>query len=114
MDVYLALLLLTFIVVNLVDLSGFVDTVKHWIWRWVFGKNGKTYHDFPFKPFECSYCMSHHVGVIYLLIVGQFSILTYAYLLFLSVMTPVFKDILILVKAFAQKIIDTVFEWYDL
>lgn len=113
MDVYLALFLLTLIVVSLVDLSGFVDTVKHWIWKWVW-KNKRPYQDFDFRPFQCSYCMSHHVGVIYLLIVGKFTIITYFFLLFLAFMTPVFKDLMYLVKDFIAKMIDAIYTWYDL
>lgn len=114
MSVYLVLFLIATIVVNIVDLSGFIQTLKHWIWRWVFGKNGKSYQDFPFKPFECSYCSTHHIGVIYLLIVGQFSILTYAYLVFLAFMTPLIKDILVLIRDFVTKMIEVIYEYFNL
>ena len=113
MDVYLALLLLTVIVVNLVDLSGFVTTVKKWVWKWVW-KNKRPYQDFDFRPWECSYCMSHHVGVIYLLIVGQFSILTYTYLLVLAFLTPTIKDTILTVKYLIQKIIDAIYWYFNL
>lgn len=113
MGIYTELSLIAFIIVNIVDLSGFIDTLKHWIWNFAY-KNKREYKDFDFRPFECSYCSLHHTGVIYLLIVGEFSLLTYSYLLFLCLMTPIIKDILMLAKAFIQKIIDTIYEWYDL
>ena len=111
MDAYTGLLLITVVVVNLVDLSGFVDTVKHWIWDFTYKKK-REYRNFDFRPFQCSYCMTHHVGVIYLLIVGELSLLTYAFLLWLCLMTPVIKDILMLIKAFCSKIIDVIYMWY--
>ena len=113
MNIYLALFVLTTIVVNLVDLSGVVDTVKHWIWKWVW-KEKRPYQDFPFKPFSCSYCMTHHLGVIYLLIVGQFSLLAYAYLLCLSFLTPVIKDVLYLLRDFITKMIETIYDYFSL
>lgn len=114
MEPSLVLLLITLAMVMVIDMTDFVDSVKRGIWRWTFGKNGRAYHDFPFKPFECSLCMSFWLGLGYLIIWGEWTLPLMVLQLFLSVMTPVFKDILILVKAFAQKIIDTVFEWYDL
>ena len=113
MDIYLNLFLLAVIVVNIVDLSGFIDTLKHWIWKWVF-KGQKEYRDFDFRPFECSYCSLHHVGLIYMLVVGEFSLLSYTYLLLLCVLTPVIKDLILTIRDIIQKIIDTVYLYLDL
>lgn len=113
MNIYLALLLIALAIVNLVDLSGFVDTVKHWVWKWVF-KDKRPYQDFDFRPFQCSYCMTHHIGLIYILCVGELSLATYAYLLFLAFLTPVFKDILILFKDICIKVIDTIYYYLGL
>ena len=97
-----------------IDLTDFVESVKRGIWKWVFGKDGRSYQDFPFKPFECSLCMSFWLGLLYLIIWGEWTLPLMVYQLWLSIMTPVIKDILILVRAFLQKIIDTIYEWYDL
>lgn len=87
MDAYLVLILLTLVVVNIVDISGFVDTVKRWIWKWL--KPNSPYRDFDFRPWSCSYCMSHHVGLLYLIISGEFTLPLYVFLLFLAFITPV-------------------------
>ncbi len=113
MDIYLTLFILCLIVVNLVDLSGFIDTLKRWIWKWVF--NGKKeYRDFDFRPFECSYCMTHHVCVLWALFTGQFTVLVYLYILFLSYLTPIFKDIILFIRDLLIKIIDELYYIFKL
>ena len=113
MDILLVLLIEAAIVVNLVDISGFVNTVKHWIWKWVF--NGKrAYQDFDFRPFECSYCMTHHIGVITLLVLHSFTLPNYCFLLFLCYVTTTIKDIFILTRDILTKIIDTIYYWLSL
>ena len=112
MGIPFTLLLITVVVVNLVDISGFIDTLKHWIWKWVF-KGKKEYKDFDFRPFSCSYCMTHWVGLIYLLFVG-WSLEAYALLLILCMLTPIIQDILMIVRDFISKIIETIYMWFDL
>ena len=106
------LLLIAICVVILVDLSGFIETIKHWIWDFTYKKK-REYRDFDFRPFSCSFCMTHWVGLAYLLFT-HITLLDYTYLLFLCVMTPVIKDILMLVRAFCNKIIDAFYDWYQL
>lgn len=106
---YINLLIITFIVVNLIDLSGFIGHVKRWIWRWVWGKK-QPYNEFSLKPIDCSYCMSHHIGLLYLLISGKWTLLAYAYLCLLSFLTPIIKDALILIKDILIKGIDIIYK----
>lgn len=112
METTLALLLIAVILVNLVDLSGFVDTVKHWIWRWLHGN--KPYVDFDFRPFECSYCMTHWCGLLYMVIVGDITLFNYAYLLFLCFLTPVIKDVIVLVRDFLSDVIEGIYRTLNL
>lgn len=114
MEPGIVLLLITIAMTIVIDLTDFVPSVKRGIWRWVFGKNGREYQDFPFKPFECSLCMSFWFGLGYLIIWGQWTLPLMVLQLLLSVMTPQIKDILMLVKDFINKIIDTLYGWYNL
>lgn len=107
MDIYLDLFLLATIIVSIVDISGFIDTVKHWIWRWLHGN--KPYVDFDFRPFECSYCSMNWIGLLYLIIVGELSIVSYAYVLFLCMLTPIIKDIMILIRDICASIIEAIY-----
>lgn len=86
--------------VNLLDLSGFVEDGIQPFFRKHLGGNLKT------KPFLCSYCMSHHLGLLYLLISGNFSLIYYCALLLICWLTPVTKDILIILREWLIKALD--------
>lgn len=107
MNTYLVLVLLTLVVVNIVDISGFISTVKHWLWKWLHPNT--LYRDFPFKPFGCSYCMTHHVGLLYLLISGNFTLPAYVFLLLLAYLTPVIGMALQMVYDFLVSLINVVY-----
>lgn len=67
------LLMIAIIVCFIVDISGIIDSVKRMIWKWIF--NDKiVYSDFRLKPFDCSLCLTFWCGLIYLFVVGSFSI----------------------------------------
>lgn len=104
----LNLLLITLILVYVIDITGFVDTVKHWIWKWVFKGKNKEYRDFDFRPFSCSLCSSWWAGIIYLCFTG-FTWEMVAYVACLSYLTPVFKDALLFVKDLLIKIINDLY-----
>ena len=106
------LFLIQAIVVSLVDLSGFVDTVKHWVYKWLWPN--RPYRDFDFKPWSCDYCMTHHIGLLYLLIVGKWSLLAYAILLALCFFAPLLKDIFIFVKDLITKLLDLLYTLFKL
>ena len=84
----LELLLLTVIVCFVVDISGFIDTIKNLIWKWVF--NGKReYREFRLKPLDCSLCMSFWIGIIWISIF-EFTLLN---LFFVTVFAALSEDI---------------------
>ena len=96
------LLLITLAVVHLIDLSGFINTLKRWILKLL----GRPPQDFSLKPFDCSYCMTHHVSVIYLLCINQFTLINYVIVLSLAFMTPVIKDLMIYLKDLLTAFVD--------
>lgn len=101
----LELLLICCIVVNIVDISGFMDTVKGWICKVL----NRPQQEYSIKPFDCSYCMTHHIGLLWMLIGGGFSLGNYAFLLILCCFTPVIKDIIILIKDIMSMLIDKIY-----
>lgn len=96
------LLLITLIVVHLIDLSGFIQTIKRTILKLL----GRPPQDFSLKPFDCSYCMTHHISVIYLLCIHQFTLINYVIVLSLAFMTPVIKDLMIYLKDLLTVFVD--------
>lgn len=114
MTIYLNLFLISLLLVFIIDISGVMDHIKRMVWRWVFkDRPGQTYQDFEFKPFSCSLCMTWWCGLIYLCFAGL-SWVNVAYVAFLAYFTPIWKDLLYLVKDFITKMIDAIYTWYDL
>lgn len=60
---------LTIIVVYIIDLSGFMDNVKHALGKWL----NLSIRRLP--PFDCSLCMTWWVGLFYLLVTSQFALI---------------------------------------
>lgn len=110
MEPALVLLLTTVATVLVLDLTDFMDSIKHFIWRWVW-KNKREYQEFRLKPFDCSLCLSWWIGLGYLIISGTITLPLVVLQLAMSVMTPVIKDIILTIREFVQKIIDTI-NWY--
>ena len=96
---YLKLIELTVIVVIIVDISGFVDSIKAFV--------GKVLHinNVSLKPFDCSFCLNWWVSLGYLVITNQLSITAVMVALLLSTMTPIIKDAIYLVRDLLGKII---------
>lgn len=113
MNPYLVLLLTTLIVVNIVDISGFIDTLKQWIWKWAW-RGKREFKDFDFRPFSCTYCMSWWVGLIYLICSGTITLPLVVYQLFLSYLTPIIKDIIQMIKDMCVRILDMIYTYLSL
>lgn len=87
---YLNILLLVAIVCFIVDISGIVASLKS-----VLAKKIKKPAEFiVLKPFDCSLCMSFWAGLIYILVIHQFTIVNFAYICLLSMISSKITDIL--------------------
>ena len=100
---YLKLFEITVIVVIIVDISGFVDSVKTLI--------GKVLHinNVNLKPLDCSFCLNLWVSMAYMLITNELSITAVMVTLLLSTMTPIIKDAIYLIRDLIGKIINKIY-----
>ena len=96
---YIDLFEITVIVVIIVDISGFVDSIKSLIGRVLHINN------VSLKPLDCSFCMNFWVCVAYLLITNELTITAVMVTLLLSTMTPIVKDAIYLIRDLIGKII---------
>ena len=71
---------------------------------------GKFRNPINIKPFNCSTCMSFYCNLIYILIVGKFSIFMIGYILVLSWTTPIINSIFTLLKNAIIKFINILAE----
>ncbi len=100
---YLKLFELTVIVVIIVDISGFIDSVKTLI--------GKVLHinNVNLKPFDCSLCLNWWVSLAYLVITNELNLTTVMFALIMSVMTTVIGDLIYLIRDLIGKIINKIY-----
>ena len=97
---YIDLFEITVIVVIIVDISGFIDSIKSLIGK-VLGINNVS-----LKPLDCSFCLNWWVSLGYLVITNQLSLTAVMVALLLSTMTPIIKDAIYLIRDLLGKIID--------
>ena len=75
---------------------------------------GKFRNPIQIKPFSCSVCMSFWTNLIYIIIMGKFSIFMIGYILVLSWSTPIINSIFTLLKNLFIKLTNTLANKLDL
>lgn len=101
------LFLIAVIVVCIVDISGFVNSIKSVLNKVI--TNGKfSNSNYSLKPFDCSLCMTFWIGLIYLIICNSISLLNIAILLLIAISTPIINDIIRLVQDLITKLIQVI------
>lgn len=100
--------LISVICVIIIDLSGIQQTVKKWICKFLH----KPYQDFDMKFPFCSFCMTHHLGLIYLILTKELTLITYTFLLLIAFSTPIIKDLFVLFKDLMGRLIDGFYNRY--
>lgn len=88
--------------VIVIDISGFVHSIKVAIGKFL----GISPNSFRIKPFDCSFCMTFWVSLIYLLVVGRFTLLNIAIVLLLCCLTTPLKNLV-------MSLIDKLTKWMD-
>lgn len=86
------LLLIAICVVIIIDISGIIDDIEKRLSKWLKGKVKLG------KPWVCSFCMYHHISLIYLICVGELTLKLYTLILFFALLTPVFSTLLVCVR----------------
>lgn len=108
MDIIINLILIQIIVVNIVDVSGFVDTVKNALKKWLRIKG-----EITIKPFDCSYCLNWWIGMIYLVCVGELTLYYIPFVLLLSMLTNVTLSLQLLLKDILATLINLIYKMID-
>lgn len=88
--------------VLVIDISGFVHSIKAAIGKFL----GISPNSFRIKPFDCSFCMTFWASMIYLLVVGRFTLLNIAIVLLLCCLTTPLKNLIMSVR-------DKLTKWMD-
>ena len=88
--------------VIVIDISGFVHSIKAAIGKYL----GISPNSFRIKPFDCSFCMTFWISLIYLLVVGRFTLVNIAIVLLLCCLTTPLKNLVMSVR-------DKLTKWMD-
>ena len=88
--------------VLVIDISGFVYSIKVAIGKYL----GISPNSFRIKPFDCSFCMTFWISVIYLLVVGRFTLVNIAIVLLLCCLTTPLKNLV-------MSLMDKLTKWMD-
>lgn len=92
MSTIINLLLIQFIIVNIIDVSGFIQEMEGILSKWLHIKA-----HIP-KPFSCSLCLTFWTGLVYLIASGEISLLYLAVLLLIASLTPVTLEAVYLIR----------------
>ena len=101
------ILLLAAIIVFVVDLSGFTQSWKKWLGKWL----GVQIGDVP--PFDCSLCLTFWAGLIYLIVEGDFTIPALAYLALVSYCTVLMGEILTAIRELLSALVRYLWKLID-
>lgn len=105
--VYINILLIAVICVCIIDISGFIDTIKSALNK-VITKGKLTNSNYSLKPIDCSLCMTWWSGLIYLICYNSVSLLNIAILLLIAISTPIINDIIRLFQDLIIKVIQLI------
>lgn len=101
------ILLLAAIIVFIVDLSGFTQSWKKWLGKWLKVQIGEV------PPFDCSLCLTFWAGLIYLIVKGDLSILTLAYLALVSYCTVLMGQVLTAIRELLSALVRYLWKLID-
>ena len=107
---FLPIVTILLAVVLIVDLSGFVQSLKRFI-SLKLTKNKMDTTTFSLKPFDCSFCMTFWCSLLYITIAGQLTLVNILFALLCAYFSDVVKQFLIFVKDLCIKVIDKLYEW---
>lgn len=100
----LDLFLIAVIVVIIIDISGITLSIKSSIKR-LLTRGMMSDPNYSLKPIDCAFCMTFWTGLVWLVVTHSFSLWMLTYLLLLCVMTPVIRDVIILIRELFIKIL---------
>ena len=107
--VLINLILIAAIVVFIVDISGAVDSLKSGL-KWILTKGKMKDSDYRLKPFDCSLCQIFWCGIIYLLVIGEFTLPYFAFVCLLACFSGIIKNSILLVEDIITTIIQLIYK----
>ncbi|MCR5071195.1 MAG: hypothetical protein K6A62_04640 [Bacteroidales bacterium] len=119
MNIYIQQIILAAAVVYIVDLSGFTESWRALVERWVNRvrseqekREGKLVHVHqdlrPLPPFDCGKCMTFWACLIWAVVQGHFGLLTFASSAALSLLSKSFSSLMIFISEAIEAAFDKI------
>ena len=108
MRIYIDMLLIAAITIYIVDLSGFTQSWRAALAKWLKVRELK-----PLKPFDCGQCMTWWVCIIYALSIGEFSLPVLAYTALLSFLSLPIGQLFISIREGMTFLLNKMMMWYE-
>lgn len=112
MNTILSLFFITVICVFIIDISGALDSLKSAL-KWIVTKGAMSGNEYRLKPFDCSLCTTFWSGLIYLLIVGKFTLPFVVAVCLFAAFSGIIKSSILLIEDIVTKIIQMIYKWID-
>lgn len=106
------LILMAFIVVYVVDISGAIDSLKSGL-KWLLTKGKMKDNNYRLKPIDCSLCSVWWCGLIFLLCTGNFTLTYIAFVALLSAFADIMKSTILLFRDIIITIINLIYKGID-
>lgn len=103
MSIYTDILLLTLTVVYIVDVSGFTQSWRSALARWL-GTTGSALR--PLPPFDCGKCMTFWAGIVLALSEGRLTLPVLAYVCLLSSLSVTIGQFFIFIRESLSRLLD--------
>lgn len=99
------IILIASIITIIIDISGFNDTYKQIL--------AKILHINDYTKIKglCTFCITWWLSLLYIIIIGSFSIFNIFYILFIASLTPQIKEIILLVGDIITTIINYIYKY---
>lgn len=94
-------------VTYIIDLSGVTTSLRKIIWR-LKNQYKPMPDDYYPKPFTCSLCMTFWTSLIYLIIMGKLSLLTFLFVCANSYLTTTYYQMMMTGKMMVDKIFELI------
>lgn len=103
------LLIINLVSIFVIDLSGFIDEFKRMLSK-MLTHNNIVKSDFRIKPFDCSFCMTFWLCLLFTIVTGQFTFVSLLLIITVTYFTDVTRQLLLLIKDLIIKLINTVYD----
>ena len=110
MKAYIDLLLVAAITIYIVDLSGFTESWRGILARWLHISESALR---PLPPFDCGKCATWWVCIIYSTCTGTFSLPILAYIALLSFLSVPIGQLFIFLREGLNALIGKMIGWYE-